>query len=60
VDQFLNSLGHKPIAAEHDLYHGALEDRVDGDIIMYGDKKPEKRDVMVKTNPEDKYNEVDG
>jgi hypothetical protein len=60
VDQFLDSLGYKPITAEHDLYHGALEDRLDGDIIMNGDEKPETRDVMVKTNPDDKYNEVDG
>jgi hypothetical protein len=39
VDQFLKSLGYKPIAAEHDHHRGALEDRLDGDIIMYGQEE---------------------
>ena len=37
VDQFLESLGHKSIAAKHDLYRGALEDRLEGDIVTHGD-----------------------
>ena len=37
VDQFLKSLGYKSITAEHDLYRGALEDRLEGDIVAHDD-----------------------
>ena len=39
VDQFLKSSGYKLIAAEHDLHRGALEDRWDGDIVIYGQEE---------------------
>ena len=39
VEQFLESLGHESTAAEHDVHRGALEDRVEGDIVMHGDDR---------------------
>jgi hypothetical protein len=39
VEQFLKVLGYKSIAAEHNLHRVAREDRLDEDIVMYGDDR---------------------